>query len=218
MTRPWLALALGAILLSVGAGCSDDRFGLRDPDGPAPRQGPPQVCTDRACADQLLITARPSDGIFPAGKHQLFITTGEGGPALYCEVEIGAVATPAGTDLQGRCSNGASLVISPQFTCSTTTDDRGPSESCVPIAGRFEERIFVPGMPARVRIVQRLTGDPAAGLFDRELAPSYREVRPNGPICCPSAVSPTTSCRSRPPTSSSRAERSKVRTIGPLRW
>jgi hypothetical protein len=161
------ALALIGIVAKVGG------------DGCEPF--PEKVCTEIGCADGVSITLRPREGTFPAGKHTVFIATAEGGPVKRCTFTAPTDVQVSGGFVAADCTGGVMLSVSPRVTCTTMQSGQAVSQSCTPIAGQFEERIFIRGTPARVRIIQSAQET----FLDRELAPAYADARPNGPECDP---------------------------------
>jgi hypothetical protein len=160
------ALALIGIVAKVGG------------DGCEP---PERACTAIGCEDGVSITLRPREGTFPAGKHTVFIATAEGGPVKRCTFTPPTDAQVSGGFVAADCTGGVMLSVSPRVTCTTMQSGQAVSQSCTPIPGQFEERIFLRGTPARVRIIQSAQET----FVDQELTPTYANARPNGPDCEP---------------------------------
>jgi hypothetical protein len=166
MRRAWL----GPLALSLALSACDADALLPGSKG----------CTEIGCVDSLSVTVRPQEGSFPAGQHELFVATAEGGPARHCTIAL--PGTGSNGFATGTCVGGVSLSVSPQVTCTTSSSGNAVSQSCLPIPGKFEEQIGITGTPARVRIIQRTS----TGTFiDRELAVTYKDTRPNGAGCPP---------------------------------
>jgi hypothetical protein len=163
-------LALGWVLAGL-VGCDSLSDLLKgDPGG--------QACTTIGCSDSLNVTITPKGGEFPAGTHEVVITA-EGSPVRTCTFTFPF----AGPIESGVCSGGGPifLTVAPLQTCTTSNNGSTASQSCVPVAGKFEERLSVPGLPSKVRITQRtLQG---GGYFDREATPTYQDAFPNGKAC-----------------------------------
>jgi hypothetical protein len=161
------ALALLGIVAKVGG------------DGCDPL--PEKACTAIGCEDGVSITVRPREGTFPPGKHSVLIATAEGGPIKTCTFTAPADVQVAGGFVAAECTGGVMLSVSPRTTCTTMRTGDSVSQACTPIPGQFEERIFIRGTPARVRVIQKTEET----FLDRELTPSYANARPNGPECEP---------------------------------
>jgi hypothetical protein len=72
-------------------------------------------------------------------------------------------------------------MVLPLQTCETVTSGVAVGQSCTPIPGKFQQLLTVPGLPARVRITQRLVGGET--YLDREATPTYEDAYPNGKRC-----------------------------------
>lgn len=168
-----------SLIAAIAAGC-DQLPELFPPRGAPPgATPPPRACTAIGCGHELSITLRPTEGTFAAGKHTVAVSTSEGGPAKVCTFDFPIGSPSAGSP----CTGGMSLLVYQRTSCTTTTGSGGSvSQTCDPLAGQFEARLTLPGTPARVQVVQRTAAGP---IVVRELAPVYRDSRPNGPGCPP---------------------------------
>ncbi len=167
-----LTLALSLLLVPALASCDAVNDLLKDKGG--------QACTAIGCSDSFNVTLRPTAGEFPAGNHEVLITA-EGSPVRTCTFTFPF----AGPIESGTCTPTGGgplfLTVSPLQSCTTMTSGQTASQTCVPIPGKFEERLTVPGLPAKVRITQRtLSG---GTYFDREVTPTYEDAYPNGKAC-----------------------------------
>jgi hypothetical protein len=165
MSRRW-GTALSFLFFIVTASC--DRW-LR------------HSCTDVGCRSGVTVTVRPVAGTFPPGSHEVDIIAGSD-PVVRCTFELSDNRSP-NVGVTGVCTgNAVSVSVSPRSACTETVTDNARSLSCVPIPGQYEEVLTIDGTPSSVRILQRTS---ASTIIDRELAPTYKDTRPNGPDCDP---------------------------------
>jgi hypothetical protein len=181
MNSRWLVLGLGLLAPCALSGCDQlkeviDLFG----GGVTPPE-PPRACTAIGCSDQLNVTIRPRDGVFPAGTHEVVIAA-EGSPVRTCTFTFPIAGDPSAI-ATGLCpgGDGLFLTVAPLQACTTTTDGNSASQACTPVPGKFEERIHVPGTSPRVRITQRTIG--GATYLDRTVDATYEGAYPNGRAC-----------------------------------
>jgi hypothetical protein len=159
--------SLALLALAAGLGCDsfDDLL-----------KGGGQACTLIGCSDSFNVTVKPLAGEFPAGNHEVVITA-EGSAPRTCTFKF-----PFPDNAQSAtCDGGVMLTVWPVQTCTTKNDGNTASQSCVPVPGKFEERLSIPGLPSKVRVTQRTLG--GASYLDREATPSYADVYPNGKEC-----------------------------------
>jgi hypothetical protein len=168
MKKSILIVGLGML-----AGCDVVADLLKGGDGP-----PPRACTAIGCSTSFNATISPRGGEFPSGTHEVVITA-EGSPVRTCTFKF-PFAGPL-ESAECRDGGGVMVMISPLQTCTTTNHGDTVSHSCVPVPGKFEERLSVPGLSPKVRVTQRtLEG---GTYLDREATPTYEDVFPNGKEC-----------------------------------
>jgi hypothetical protein len=159
-SRVSLATALGVLLL---LGSCDQLY---------------RACTAIGCSDSFNVTVTPAAGTFPAGEHEVVIAI-DGSAPRTCTFRFPFT----GSIESARCTGegGLNLTVWPLQTCQTITQGGAVGQSCTPIPGKFEERLTVPGLPARLRITQRLAQGEV--YLDRDVTPRYEEFYPNGKDC-----------------------------------
>jgi hypothetical protein len=140
--------------------------------------GQQKLCTLIGCSDSFNATVKPRAGEFPAGTHEVIITV-DGAPTRTCTFEFPFPGTFQTATCTG--SDGLTVMVSPMMDCRTLTQGDAVSQTCTPSPGKFQERLSIPGLPANVRITQRLAG--GATYLERHATPGYQEVFPNGKDC-----------------------------------
>ena len=183
MNSRWLVLGLGLLAPCALSGCDQlkDVLDLLGGGGGGNPGEPPRPCTAIGCSDQLNVTIRPSDGVFPAGTHEVVIAA-EGSQVRTCTFTFPIPGGPSAI-ASGVCTGGGGvfLTVAPLQACTTMTNGEVASQSCTPVPGKFEERLHVPGTSPRVHITQRTTG--GATYLDRTVDATYEPVYPNGRAC-----------------------------------
>jgi hypothetical protein len=180
-----LVSALGFLTLAT-AGC--ELIDLIPPGGgshPGTPPVPPHACTAIGCSDQLMVRVQPQGGLLPRGSHTVTVTP-ENEPARTCQFVVteGAAPVPGvgGTAPVASCSPGLWVWIFQKQTCTTSTNGQTASQTCVPVPGQWEEQITVNGTPVRAHLTQQVDG---RLILEKDLRPTYKESRPNGPTCGP---------------------------------
>jgi hypothetical protein len=135
-------------------------------------------CTDIGCQDSFNVTVKPLAGTFPEGEHEVTITA-EGSAPRTCTFRFPLTGSAEFATCTGQ--GFTNLTVAPLQMCETVTSGNAVSQSCKPIPGKFQQTLSVPGLPARVRITQRVVG--GAMYLDREATPTYENVYPNGRRC-----------------------------------
>jgi hypothetical protein len=137
-----------------------------------------KVCTLIGCSDSFNATITPRAGLFSAGTHEVIITA-DGSPTRTCTFEFPIEGSIESAQCTG--GGGVSLLVSPMQECRTMNQGDSVALICTPIPGRFREQLSVQGLPANVRVTQRLAGGPT--YLERQATPSYQDVYPNGKDC-----------------------------------
>ena len=143
-------------------------------------------CTLVGCQDMFTAAISMSGSTLKAGIHTL--ETDSDGTMRTCTVNITQPfldGMNSGTDVGAvSCDDGIRVYLTTETTCTSTTSADGgvTSTGCVPIPGRFIERISIAGLPTNVRVRQLLNG---VAIFDESQSVTYTANRPNGPTCEP---------------------------------
>jgi hypothetical protein len=161
-------------LLASAVGCASQSSGARSEE---PAADPERACTEIGCLDGLHVELVPSEGWAPGRYTFLFEADGA---AQSCEATL---PLPGCEEPAVSCS-GASFA------------QLGASGCALPAAQHGFASIDFPDALTEIRVRVERDGQT---LVDRSLAPTYREVQPNGPGCGPVcrtaseqlAVSPT---------------------------
>ena len=121
------------------------------------------ACSQRGCGDALTVRVDTAAGELPSGMHRIEVLAD--GVSLACAFRYPLERTAAGT-MQPSCSERLGVLV--------------------PADGAFSappaETIILTGTPAQVHVWQYVDD---LAILDAAVAPSYEDVRPNGPGCEP---------------------------------
>jgi len=133
-------------------------------------------CTLVGCEDGFTANVRSADGSFPSGAHRIEVLADTA--SLTCTFAY-PFARPGDN---ASCGVDLRVAVWEELACTET--------QCEPIPGKFYEAITVPGTPAQVHVWQYVDD---MAILDAAVAPTYKEVAPNGrecgPICRQATVS-----------------------------
>lgn len=171
-----VVFSLGAVL--TGLGCQ--HVGGSSDGGS--REDRPRACTEMACSDSAMITAKLSPAGAPLGTHAFALEI-DGKPQT-CTVEFTRETETA----SGQCSDGASLMFGPAMQGKETSMDGVVGYTEEPIPGEFRWQLSIYGQPAKVHVVHTHAG---TTILDQTASLTYTAFRPNGPECEPVCKSAT---------------------------
>src|SRR5882672_2109682 len=107
------------------------------------------ACTEIGCQDQLTATIHDANGGLPAGMHVVEVTAD--GTTTSCSFTI---PTTAIID----CPTGLRVQVMQKQDCVSMGSGYYKTVTCTPIAGKFDEMVFVTGKPVTVAIKQTVDG------------------------------------------------------------
>lgn len=135
-------------------------------------------CTEMGCGDGLSVSLRSHDGSLAAGTYSLLVRVDDGA-LVRCEIVL---ADTSGAQYHTALCDETSVhfSLSPQTHCVTEEHDDAVSQSCTPIADRWDFSIGVSGTPRSLRF--QLLHDESVLTF-QSLVPEYSTFYPNGEEC-----------------------------------
>jgi hypothetical protein len=142
--------------------------------------GGSHACTLIGCEDQFTATVHDSNGGLPSGMHAITVTAD--GAILRCVFTVPLATLPGGGTAGLNCPAGLQVQVIQRTTCVTSGTPNYQTQTCTPVAGKFNELIVVVGKPTSLHVTQTVDG---ATFLDQTVTPAYTTSQPNGPDCDP---------------------------------
>lgn len=137
-------------------------------------------CTEIGCADNVSVRVGPLDQPWPEGDYQLEVALDDLSGS--CAFSLPDDLPARGSVTSISCLEGVELGIQQLYECSSRREGDAVSQSCEPLAGRYELTLSAYATPEQLSLTLSRDG---TQLLSEERELSYATTRPNGPECSP---------------------------------